>query len=321
MDFTKKEPWLCWFSDRFHPRHQFDAWDSALNESHLEWKLNKPVSTQFSGEIKMRQLGGVRIVHCKCEPCGGVRTRREIGRSKDAFFGLLFILSGSELVKCHDQTAVLEKGTLLLWDSTQPVEFNLLDTLDKVTLFISHDQLRTRVPQIEPFVGKPINVDSGIGAITAAHVISLAHESDFIENGCGDSLVDLTLELIATCLQAQVPRPLTKARRRLLSDIKIYIDRYLEDPGLTPNSISKHFDISTRYLHLLFEDMGISVSKWIQRKRLEQCRRNLLRIKRYKPKVTEVAFQWGFNDSAHFSRVFKEFYGLSPLAYQKRHFS
>ena len=321
MNFTKKEPWLCWSSGRFHPRHRFDAWNSALNESHLEWKLNKPASPNFYGELKMRHLGGVRIVRCKCEPCGGVRTKREIGRSEDAYFGLLFILSGSELVKCRDKTAVLEKGTLLLWDSTQPVEFNLLDTLNKVTLFIPQDQLRHRVPRIEPFVGKPLNVCSGIGAITASHVISLANESARIETGRGDSLVDLTLELVATCLQAQIPRPLTRARKKLLTDIKIYIESSLEDPDLNPTTIAKHFNISTRYLHLLFEDMDISVSRWIQRKRLEQCRRDLLRINRYKPKVTEVAFQWGFNDSAHFSRVFKEFYGLSPLAYQKRHFN
>lgn len=321
MEFTQKEPWLRWFSDHFHPRHQFDAWDSALNESHLAWKLNKPAAPHFHGEVRMRHLGGIRIVHCRCEPCGGVRTRREIGGSADAFFGLLFILSGSEWVKCRDQTAVLEKGTLLLWDSTQTVEFNLLDTLTKVTLLIPQDQLRSRVPQIEPFVGKPINVRSGLGAITAAHIISLANESAHIENGCGDSLVDLTLELVATCLEAQAPRPPTKARRKLLADIKVYIKHYLEDPHLNPNSIANHFDISTRYLHLLFEDMGVSVSRWIQRQRLEQCRRDLLRIGRYKPKVTDVAFHWGFNDSAHFSRVFKEFYGLSPLAYQKRHFN
>jgi len=28
--------------------------------------------------------------------------------------------------------------------------------------------------------------------------------------------------------------------------------------------------------------------------------------------VTEIAFRWGFKDSAHFSRAFKREFGISP---------
>ena len=32
--------------------------------------------------------------------------------------------------------------------------------------------------------------------------------------------------------------------------------------------------------------------------------------------ITEIAFAWGFNNSAHFNRLFKERYGLSARAYR-----
>lgn len=320
MPFTNKEQWINWSSEKFYSNHRYEAWYSALNESHLDWRLTKPNRKQFSAEVKMRHLGGVRILQCKSDPCSGFRSEKEIGKSAEAYFGLLFILDGSELVKSLDQTAVLKKGTLLLWDSTQPVEFCLLEPLHKVTLLIPQHYIFTRVPQVSPFIGKPFNVDSGLGAITAAHVISLAYESSQIEKGQGDSLVDLTLELLATFLHAQTQEPLSKSRVDLLQDIKLYIDKHLEDPDLCPTSIAKHFNLSTRYLHLLFKDTNVTVSKSIQQKRLEQCRRDLIRGGRFKAKITDVAFQWGFNDSSHFSRVFKNYYGLSPQAYQQRHF-
>ena len=32
--------------------------------------------------------------------------------------------------------------------------------------------------------------------------------------------------------------------------------------------------------------------------------------------ITEVAYRWGFNDSAHFSRLFKASFGMSPTQYR-----
>jgi AraC-like DNA-binding protein len=33
--------------------------------------------------------------------------------------------------------------------------------------------------------------------------------------------------------------------------------------------------------------------------------------------VTDVAFSWGFSSSSHFSRVFREYFGIVPSAIQK----
>lgn len=320
MPFSLREPWLHWCSTDFPPKQQFDAWCAALNESHLEWILNKPDSLQFSGEIKMRHIGGIRVLHCRCEPCDGRRTKREIRQSEEEYFGLLLIYEGHELVRCGEKVAQLDKSSIVLWDSTHPVEFHLGTGLKKVTLLVPQYQLRNRFPHVDNFVGEKIDLSSGLGAVAASHIAALGSEAYLIESGWGDSIVDLTLELIATCLQAKQPRPVTKARRELFADIRNYIENTLDDPDLGPGSVAARFGISSRYLHLLFEDAGVSVSNWILHRRLEQCRRELVRIKPFRSSITKIAFRWGFNDSAHFSRSFKKFYGLSPSDYQKRHF-
>ena len=35
--------------------------------------------------------------------------------------------------------------------------------------------------------------------------------------------------------------------------------------------------------------------------------------------ITEIAFRWGFNDSAHFSKAFRAEFGQSPRAYRALH--
>lgn len=320
MLFSQSEPWLHWRSTDFPVKQQFDAWSAALNESHLEWILNKPDSPKFFGEIKMKNIGGIRVIHCRCEPCDGRRTKREINQSLEEYFGLLLIYKGHEMVRCGDKEAQLDQNNIVIWDSNHPVEFRLGTGLEKVTLLIPQDQLRSRFPGVDKFMGERIDLSSGLGAVAASHIAALGSEAYLIESGSGDSIVDLTLELIATCLQAKQARPVTKARRQLFSDINNYIENNLDDPDLRPYSIAARFGISTRYLHLLFEDAGVSVSNWILHRRLEQCRRELVRIKPFRNSITKIAFQWGFNDSAHFSRSFKKLYGLSPREYQNRHF-
>lgn len=320
MGFDSKEVWQEWSSQNYPPQHQFDAWSSALNDSHLKWSLSKASDTAFFGDMKMRHLGGLRLLYCDCETCYGKRTSSEIKNSDGEYFGLLYIYEGSEIVSYKDQIIKLGKGSFMLWDSTKPIEFKLLSRTKKVTLLVPQDRLRIQLPQVEEHIWKSIDFSKGLGAVTASHIATLGNEANSIDKGTGYSVVDLTLELITTCLQANISRPASKARQDIFDEIKSFILKNLELPGIGPCMIADKFSISTRYLHLLFAEKGISVSHWILDQRLEQCRRQLVHTDHYRRSITNIAFQWGFNDSAHFCKVFKKKYGITPSEYQKRHF-
>ncbi len=70
--------------------------------------------------------------------------------------------------------------------------------------------------------------------------------------------------------------------------------------------------MSVRYVHKLFQDEDMSVSRWINHKRLEACREDLARPATAGSTVGEIARRWGFVSPAHFSRSFRAAYGLSP---------
>ena len=55
--------------------------------------------------------------------------------------------------------------------------------------------------------------------------------------------------------------------------------------------------------------------KWLTQKRLEYAKRLLNTSNR---NVNEIAFDSGFENLSHFSRIFKEKYGISPLQYRKK---
>ncbi|OQR62875.1 AraC family transcriptional regulator [Streptomyces maremycinicus] len=102
------------------------------------------------------------------------------------------------------------------------------------------------------------------------------------------------------------------ARSPVLGRVLEYVELHLTDPDLSPEVIARAHHISVRYLHKLFKDEDTTVGRWILRRRLEECRRDLLRHGRGGRTIAAVAARWGFLSATHFSRVFRSAYGMSP---------
>jgi AraC-like DNA-binding protein len=80
--------------------------------------------------------------------------------------------------------------------------------------------------------------------------------------------------------------------------------------------IAAAHQISTRYLHKIFHDQGLTVAGWIRQRRLERCHRDLADPVLRSHPIHAIATRWGFSDSAHFSRLFRAAYGTSPRDYR-----
>ena len=63
--------------------------------------------------------------------------------------------------------------------------------------------------------------------------------------------------------------------------------------------------------------LGESLLQYVNRIRLEQSLFILAHRQDYN--MTDIAYELGFGDSAVFSRAFKNYYGISPLAYRKKY--
>ncbi|WP_105979245.1 helix-turn-helix domain-containing protein [Bacillus paralicheniformis] len=85
--------------------------------------------------------------------------------------------------------------------------------------------------------------------------------------------------------------------------------------SLTFDDIIKHVFLSkSRVTHLFKDELNIPVVKYLTWNRLLQSAQHLTLNKQT---ITETAYQFGFADAAHFSRVFKENFGVSPRSVLK----
>lgn len=315
MQAEEKRRVLNWSTQPIRQNERYDAWQSMLNDSHLRWSLGKSESEGFLGECEVGQLGDLKVVRCVCDPCSGMRGSYEIGIDNAEYYGLLLILVGNESVECRGNHSILNPGNFLLWDTTIPTSFRLYSHINKITLFVPQDHMRNALPHVDTLVGKSIDWQSGLGAVTSSMISALSSQAGHIDARQEYAAAETTLGLISACLWGEPAMIFSVTGANLISRIKDHIEENLEDPDLSPQSLAQHFGISVRYLHFLFKDEKYSVSHWILERRLERCRSELVRAG-IRKNITDIAFQWGFNDSAHFCRTFKKRYGFSPREYR-----
>ncbi|WP_250536893.1 acetamidase/formamidase family protein [Caballeronia sp. AZ10_KS36] len=127
-------------------------------------------------------------------------------------------------------------------------------------------------------------------------------------------------EILVACLAGQESKGsfngLTPSQSALFTRLCRFIETHLADSTLSVATLAKDERVSPRYVHKLFELAGQSFSTYVRSRRLERCRVELVDPLSEKVSISDICFRWGFNDPAHFSRVFRERYGASPRAFR-----
>lgn len=116
-------------------------------------------------------------------------------------------------------------------------------------------------------------------------------------------------DLLASCLgPATSP---TKAKGDLGRRARRHIEENLHRKDLTPARLTRDLHISRSQLYRQFGASG-GVEGYIRRRRLRRCLLTLCDPRHSERRIGDIAYEMGFTDEAHFSRLFRHAFGLSP---------
>lgn len=266
----------------------------------------------FEASIKMRDVGGINIGRL-------VHNAREITHDK----GVHVDARGKHLMlilQLGGQAQIVQGGTeteigayeLAIIDTYRPFVSRFNGPTTQIVAYIPAAELTSRSSASSFSRPRRWSGREGAGGLTRSTLLFIARSAARLDESDSEyarqSLIGLVQHLTdrdhAQRAQASANVPDSRVRS--------FIDARLADPDLSPSQIAASCGISLRRLHRIFADTSWSVCSWIRHRRLEKCRQALLDPAQDNLSISQIAFRWGFNDAAHFSRSFRAAYNYSP---------
>ncbi len=219
----------------------------------------------------------------------------------------------------NGSVAILRKGDATLIDSSLPWSSDCPGDCARLYLRVPQRLIESQLRISEFPFAKRISGDSGLGAILFHLSGSLFEQAESLGAAEGVSVMEGYLRILGACIGGnQAAQAGAHRMLELSTRITNYIESHLPESTLGPVEIASALRISVRHVHRVFSNQGSTVADWIRTQRLNRCRTDLCDSRLHAKSITEIAFYWGFNDSAHFSHAFKKQYHLCPRAFRDR---
>ncbi|KXV25331.1 helix-turn-helix domain-containing protein [Gluconobacter japonicus] len=211
----------------------------------------------------------------------------------------------------------LSAGHLSAAPKDDAVQTDLLSLPENVFLALSvrKEALLTQLPVLSGLPPVTIQTRSGPGHLLFMTCDLIAQDMLISSSPQTQTRIrqHLTNLLLTTVLDALDLDLSTEGRRRhRQKHVRAYIESRLHEADLTPQLIAQAYGISTRALYLLFDGEPGAVSGWILNRRLERIYEDLQSLDFASMAIAEIALKHGFRNAAHFSRRFRQKFGLSP---------
>jgi AraC-like DNA-binding protein len=302
---------------------KLDHWIETVCRTYVDLDVARIDDSPFRAGIDVSHLGDTVFAELSATAQEANRRPVDIARSDEAYAVFVLQHAGTMIIAQDGREVRLDPGDAAIVDTERPYTLHLAGPNRQIVLHCPRHLLRRRLRSMRAVTAARIAGSSPTGDLLGGTLRLLARDRHDLAPAQAEAVGRYTLDLVATALEATPEAGLdvpSRASAALLARIKDHLRDNLADTELDPARIAAAHSISVRHLHRLFHETGQTVGGALREARLERCRADLADPHQRALSVTEIALRWGFNDSAHFSRVFKAQYGLSPRAYRtQRH--
>jgi AraC-like DNA-binding protein len=295
------------------------AWNALYAQRMSRVGFTPEDLSQFDAELRIGQIGPVKLAKLSVDCCSIERTHADLVFNSPRLYSFLLQAKGKSTFYHCGNEAHLTEGDFVLCDTALPHYWVTHDPSTTIMVRVEPTVLREYLPAPEQFCGLHLGRAVGLTDTVSAMVQSLTSQVERgIDAAYEGQVARHLLEMISMSYTMGFGGSIASAtlwQRR--KDIIRYIEENLRDPQLTPGSIASGLRVSPRYLRTIFSISGERVSAYVLRRRLEECARQICNPAWNGHTLTEIAFSWGFNSSAYFTRSFHEQFGTAPGEYRR----
>jgi len=234
---------------------------------------------------------------------------------------LWFVKRGRLCVTHQCGYSVAKPGDFVITKSTTPFSIECQTDDESVHevlhVIVPTHILRRFIPQ-EVKTGFSTAADGREFAIAERILADIFEDTGELAEHIAQLLLDSALSVLGDAIKGRdvfSPTRQTISDKRM-QDVLRFIEIHLSDPTLSIATVAKGCGISPRYLYFLLKHHGILFSTLVWDKRLKMASLWLSSSQAADISISEIAYKVGFKSPAHFSRMFKRVFNMSPSDYR-----
>ncbi|MFI6084272.1 helix-turn-helix domain-containing protein [Streptomyces sp. NPDC051217] len=304
------------------PRDRKEVVRNAVWESMATVDIDhRPPAEDISVRIGLGTVGPLRICSARATAVTIRRTEPLARKDEEAAVILGVQMTGSSTVVQDGRQCFLRPGDLAVYESIAPYTLLFDEGVDH--RFIRFPRAALALPDrlLRDISAVPLGPDNPLARLAFTYFSRLAVTDELHQGAHADAAVRPSVELLRAVLTSQHGNSsLAKGPWEATLSLRVthYIREHLADPGLSAARIAAAHNISVRHLYTVLSRSGISLADWIRTRRLAECRRELAGPNGRLRTIAATGRNWGFPDPTHFSKVFKQTYGISPRAWREQ---
>lgn len=209
---------------------------------------------------------------------------------------------------------VVQDGTTVLMSCEHDAVAENLSPIRHVNLKIQRASLAPLVRNIDDALMRPIRPDAAAMRLLKSYVGTIRNASwdSGIEQAAVLHICDLIALAVGTGRDAMEQARHRGARAARLDAIRKFVQANLANPNLSINDVARAQGVTPRYVQMLFEGEGTTLSAYVLEQRLSSVHRLLQNVALADKSIGAIALDAGFGDISYFNQAFRRRFGKAP---------
>jgi AraC-like DNA-binding protein len=293
------------------------SWSDAIRHRFVTLQI-APHKSLDHGAILTRHVGHLQAAAVSSEPQTFTRTQRQTATPGDPdLLAVGMVESGTGYLEQDGRTCEVSNGGFALYETSRPFKWAMTGDWTLCVYTWPRESIALTDVESQRLTAATVSRSAGLGRFLGPMLSELIRSDAGLSASAAVKMANEVAEMSIIAAGDIRPEECAEAGPEKVREIQLFIEQNLGDPALTPAAIAQEFYMSTRTLHRLFGQSGLTVAAWIKHRRLEACRRALISPSSRSVPISDIASRFGFTNQAFFSREFAAQYQLSPSKYRE----